>query len=165
MPFAVTPFSRSSQVLCAHAVSRHTRGIGGTVARKVVVELVDDIDGTVFGDGEGEKITFAVNGVEYEIDLKDEHASEFRKQIGYFIEHATRSLVPKSSAESATTSAGAMTLAQFSARLDPDLLRQVKIEVAARGTTLQAATAEAFRLWLSSTGTTGPRGMRPRALR
>lgn len=46
------------------------------MARKVVVELVDDIDGTVFGE-EGEKITFAVNGVEYEIDLKDEHASEF----------------------------------------------------------------------------------------
>jgi hypothetical protein len=134
------------------------------VARKVVVELVDDIDGTVFGE-EGEKITFAVNGVEYEIDLKDEHAREFRKQIGYFIEHATRSRVPKTSSKSAPTSAGALTLAQFSARLDPDLLQQMKIEVAARGTTLQAATAEAFRLWLSSKVTAGPRGMRPRALR
>jgi hypothetical protein len=133
------------------------------VARKVVVELVDDIDGTVFGE-EGEKITFAVNGVEYEIDLKDEHASEFRKQIGYFIEHATRVRVPRTSYKSATTSGGAMTLTQFSARLDPDLLQQMKIEVAARGTTLQAATAEAFRLWLSSKGE-GPRGMRPRALR
>jgi hypothetical protein len=134
------------------------------VARKVVVELVDDIDGTVFGD-EGEKITFAVNGVEYEIDLKAEHAREFRKQIGYYIEHATRSPVPKTSSTSAPTSAGATTLAQFSARLDPDLLQQMKIEVAARGTTLQAATAEAFRLWLSSKVTTGPSGMRPRALR
>ncbi len=35
-----------------------------------------------------------------------------------------------------------------SARLDPELLRQVKIAVATRGTTLQAATAEAFELWL-----------------
>jgi hypothetical protein len=33
----------------------------------------------------------------------------------------------------------------------------MKIEVAARGTTLQAATAEAFRLWLSSKVATGPR--------
>jgi hypothetical protein len=134
------------------------------VARKVVVELVDDIDGTVFGE-EGAKITFAVNGVEYEIDLKDEHAREFHKQVGYFIEHATRSLVPKTSSKSAPTSSDATTVAQFAARLDTGLLQQMKIEVAARGTTVQAATAEAFRLWLSSRVTTGPRGRRPRALR
>ncbi|MDI9977370.1 Lsr2 family protein [Rhodococcus sp. IEGM 1307] len=59
------------------------------MARKVVVELVDDIDGTVFGE-DGESITFSVNGVDYEIDLKDKHASKFHKQIGFFIEHATR---------------------------------------------------------------------------
>jgi hypothetical protein len=127
------------------------------VARKVVVDLVDDIDGTVFGE-EGEKITFAVNGVEYEIDLKDEHAREFHEQVGYFIEHATRSLVPKTSSKSAPTSADDMTLVQFAARVDPDLLKQMKIEVAARRTTVQAATAEAFRLWLSSKVTPGPRG-------
>lgn len=57
----------------------------------MIVELVDDIDGTVFGDGDGgENITFSVNGVDYEIDLKDKHASKFHKQIGFFIEHATR---------------------------------------------------------------------------
>ncbi len=39
-------------------------------------------------------------------------------------------------------------LTQFSARVDPQLLRQVKIAVATRGTTLQAATAEALALWL-----------------
>lgn len=44
-------------------------------------------------------------------------------------------------------------LTQFSARLDPELLRQVKIAVATRGTTLQAATAEAFLLWLNETHT------------
>ncbi|QSE85573.1 histone-like nucleoid-structuring protein Lsr2 [Rhodococcus koreensis] len=58
------------------------------MARKVVVELVDDIDGTVFGE-DGESITFSVNGVDYEIDLKGKHASKFHKQIGFFIEHAT----------------------------------------------------------------------------
>ena len=59
------------------------------MARKVVVELVDDIDGTVFGE-DGESITFSVNGVDYEIDLKDKHATKFHNQIGFFIEHATR---------------------------------------------------------------------------
>jgi hypothetical protein len=50
------------------------------MACKVVVELVDDIDGTVCGEV-GERISFAVKGVEYDIDLKDEHAREFRKQV------------------------------------------------------------------------------------
>lgn len=54
-------------------------------------------------------------------------------------------LAPKKAAS--TTEASRLT--QFSARLDPELLRQVKIAVATRGTTLQAATAEAFELWLS----------------
>jgi hypothetical protein len=134
------------------------------VACKVVVELVDDIDGTVFGE-DGERITFAVGGVEYEIDLKDEHAREFHKQVGYFIEHATGSLVPKTPSKSAPTSGDAMTLVQFVTRVDPDLLQQMKLEVAARGTTVRAATAEAFRLWLSSKVTTGPRRRRPRAPR
>lgn len=40
-------------------------------------------------------------------------------------------------------------LTQFSARIDPQLLRRVKIAVATRGTTLQAATAEALELWLT----------------
>ncbi|QYA99874.1 Lsr2 family protein (plasmid) [Rhodococcus sp. USK10] len=46
----------------------------GTVARKVVVELV----------------TVSVNGVDYEIDLKGKHANKIHKQTGLFIEHATR---------------------------------------------------------------------------
>lgn len=53
------------------------------MARKVVVELVDDIDGTIFGE-DGANITFSVNGVNYGIDLKDKHASKFHKKIGFF---------------------------------------------------------------------------------
>jgi hypothetical protein len=59
------------------------------VARKVVVELADDIDGTVFGD-DGESIHYAVDGVEYVIDLKDEHAKELRETFEYYIAHSTR---------------------------------------------------------------------------
>jgi hypothetical protein len=59
------------------------------VARKVVVELADDIDGTVFGD-DGESISYAVDGVEYVIDLKDEHAKELRETFEYYIAHSTR---------------------------------------------------------------------------
>ena len=59
------------------------------MARKVVVELADDIDGTVFGD-DGESIGYAVDGVEYVIDLKDEHAEELRETFEYYIAHSTR---------------------------------------------------------------------------
>ncbi|MFC9557360.1 Lsr2 family protein [Rhodococcus sp. NPDC056960] len=59
------------------------------MARKVVVELVDDIDGTAFGD-DGESIHYAVDGVEYEIDLKAEHAKELREIFEYYIQHSTR---------------------------------------------------------------------------
>ncbi|MDT2007954.1 Lsr2 family protein [Rhodococcus opacus] len=59
------------------------------MARRAVVELVDDIDGTVFGD-EGESINYAVDGVEYEIDLKGEHAKEFRDALDYWIAHSRR---------------------------------------------------------------------------
>lgn len=60
-----------------------------SVARRAVVELVDDIDGTVFGDA-GESIHYAVDGVEYEIDLKGEHAKEFRDALDYYIAHSRR---------------------------------------------------------------------------
>ncbi|MEN0134891.1 MAG: Lsr2 family protein [Rhodococcus sp. (in: high G+C Gram-positive bacteria)] len=59
------------------------------MARKVVVELVDDIDGTVFGE-DGESISYAVEGVEYAIDLKEEHAKELREIFEYYTAHSTR---------------------------------------------------------------------------
>jgi len=62
----------------------------------------------------------------------------------------THPLAPKSVVTSSPVPAEATKLPQFSARLDPELLRQVKIEVATRGTTLQAAAAEAFTLWLTA---------------
>ena len=59
------------------------------MARKVVVELVDDIDETVFGE-DGESISYGLDGVEYVIDLKDEHAKEFREVLDYYIAHSIR---------------------------------------------------------------------------
>lgn len=36
------------------------------MARKIVVERLDDIDGTPIKNGKGETIAFSVNGVDYE---------------------------------------------------------------------------------------------------
>jgi hypothetical protein len=60
------------------------------VATQVVTSLIDDIDGSAIDDGAGESIEFAVNGVEYVIDLKTKNANEFHRKLDYYIEHATR---------------------------------------------------------------------------
>ncbi|WP_415977488.1 histone-like nucleoid-structuring protein Lsr2 [Rhodococcus sp. 077-4] len=60
------------------------------MAKQVTIQLVDDIDNTVIDDESGETIEFAVNGVEYSIDLKAKNATEFHKKLDYYIEHATR---------------------------------------------------------------------------
>lgn len=60
------------------------------VAKRVTIQLVDDIDGSIIDDKSGETIGFAVNGVEYEIDLKAKNATEFHRKLDYYIEHATR---------------------------------------------------------------------------
>jgi hypothetical protein len=60
------------------------------VAKRVTTQLVDDIDGSVIDDDSGETIEFAVNGVEYSIDLKAKNATEFHKKLDHYIEHSTR---------------------------------------------------------------------------
>ncbi|TQF74119.1 Lsr2 family protein [Rhodococcus spelaei] len=59
------------------------------MAKKVLVEYVDDIDGTPL-DADGKTITFAVDGVEYSIDLHSENARAFHRALDHYIEHATR---------------------------------------------------------------------------
>ena len=56
------------------------------MAQRVNVVLVDDIDGT----DATETVSFAIDGVDYEIDLSDEHAAELREVVSVFIGHARR---------------------------------------------------------------------------
>ena len=60
------------------------------MAKKVSVELVDDLDGSVIADGSGETIEFSVAGVNYAIDLKAKNANEFHRKLDYYIDRATR---------------------------------------------------------------------------
>lgn len=59
------------------------------MAKKVIVQLIDDIDQTPIDDG-GEHITFAVDGTEYEIDLGPDNAAQFRQALGQYIEYAAK---------------------------------------------------------------------------
>ncbi|MGV8977883.1 MAG: histone-like nucleoid-structuring protein Lsr2 [Cellulomonas sp.] len=56
------------------------------MAQKVQVLLVDDIDG---GTAD-ETVTFAVDGVTYEIDLTAEHAAELRNSVATWVGHARK---------------------------------------------------------------------------
>ncbi|MDV6264659.1 histone-like nucleoid-structuring protein Lsr2 [Rhodococcoides yunnanense] len=60
------------------------------MAKRVTTQLVDDIDGSVIDDESGETIEFAIDGVEYSIDLKAKNANEFHKKLDYSVGHATR---------------------------------------------------------------------------
>lgn len=56
------------------------------MAQKVQVILVDDLDG---GEAE-ESVSFALDGVSYEIDLSAENAEALREQLAHWIGHARR---------------------------------------------------------------------------
>jgi hypothetical protein len=56
------------------------------MAQKVTVALEDDLDG---GPAD-ETVRFAIDGTDYEIDLRASHADAFRKQLAPYIEHARR---------------------------------------------------------------------------
>lgn len=56
------------------------------MAQKVQVILVDDIDG---GEAE-ESVSFALDGVNYEIDLSAENAEALREALSAWVGHARR---------------------------------------------------------------------------
>ncbi|WP_353113976.1 Lsr2 family protein [Microbacterium sp.] len=60
------------------------------MARRIVHQLVDDIDGTLLEVGDGETVHFSVGGTAYEIDLKTEHADELRAALAPYIKAGRR---------------------------------------------------------------------------
>lgn len=56
------------------------------MARKVHVQLIDDIS----GEDAQETLRFAIDGVEYEIDLAEENAVGLRKALEPFVAHGRR---------------------------------------------------------------------------
>ncbi|GGN19918.1 Lsr2 family protein [Lentzea pudingi] len=56
------------------------------MAQKVLVQLIDDLDGTAAGDVEA--VSFGLDGVTYEIDLKPGNASKLRGGLADFVARA-----------------------------------------------------------------------------
>ena len=80
------------------------------MAQRVQVLLVDDLDG---GDA-SETVSFALDGVTYEIDLSESNAARFRDDLASWIGHARRS-------GGRRTSGGARRAAPGSSRTRSDL--------------------------------------------
>ncbi|WP_425837142.1 histone-like nucleoid-structuring protein Lsr2 [Microbacterium sp. PA5] len=72
------------------------------MARRIVHQLVDDLDGTVLEVGAGETVLFSLDGVAYEIDLTDENAAALRDAFAPYIA-AARSVSARTGASRAST--------------------------------------------------------------
>lgn len=57
------------------------------MAKKVIVELVDDYDGKSVAD---ETVYFGIDGVEYEIDLSAKNAQKLRGQLEQWVQSARK---------------------------------------------------------------------------
>src|SRR5690554_3997969 len=55
------------------------------MARRIVHQLVDDIDGTLLEVGSGETVLFSLDGAAYEIDLTEANAEALRAALAPYI--------------------------------------------------------------------------------
>lgn len=76
------------------------------MARKIVHQLVDDIDGTILEIGSGETVYFALDGVAYEIDLTEENARDLRAALAPYVA-AGRSVSSRAGSSRAGSSSSA----------------------------------------------------------
>lgn len=71
------------------------------MARKIIHQLVDDLDGTVLEPGEGQSVQFALDGRGYEIDLTDANATALRELLAPYIGAGRRTIGSVASAKPA----------------------------------------------------------------
>ncbi len=73
------------------------------MARRIVHQLVDDLDGTVLEVGAGETVLFSLDGTAYEIDLTDENAAALRETLDPYIGAARSVSAPRATSRPART--------------------------------------------------------------
>lgn len=72
------------------------------MAQKVLVSLVDDLDGSEAD----ETVEFGLDGVSYQIDLSTANAEELRDALAQYVEHARRAGGRKRNQKAAPSSGG-----------------------------------------------------------
>jgi hypothetical protein len=67
------------------SVDTTTTGVSTHMAKRTRIELVDDLDGTVLDQGDGETVTFSLSGSTYAIDLSRSNADALRSVLQRYI--------------------------------------------------------------------------------
>lgn len=99
------------------------------MAQQVVVQLVDDLDGTSSPDVS--TVEFGLDGVRYEIDLTDANAEQLRNSLADYVASARR--VGGRIKRARTAGAAPRTASSGEAGAIRDWAQQNGIELAARG--------------------------------
>jgi hypothetical protein len=60
------------------------------MAERILRQLIDDINGSDIPEGEGERVTFSLRGVDYQIDLSEANVAKLDKALKPYVEAATR---------------------------------------------------------------------------
>lgn len=60
------------------------------MARKVIEQLIDDLDGTEIADGEAESITLTIDSKTYKLDLRRANAEQLRALLRPYLAAATQ---------------------------------------------------------------------------
>ncbi|MET2010138.1 Lsr2 family protein [Microbacterium chocolatum] len=74
------------------------------MTRRIVHQLVDDLDGTVLEVGSGETVLFSLDGIAYEIDLTDDNAAAFRAALDPYVSAARSISASRSAATGGSSS-------------------------------------------------------------
>lgn len=65
------------------------------MVQRIEIQLHDDLDNTPIRPGKGETVTFALDGISYEIDLTSKHATALRKALAPYLAAARRKAAPR----------------------------------------------------------------------
>ena len=111
------------------------------MAQKVLVQLVDDLDGTQADDIS--TVSFGLDGVDYEIDLTEANAENLRKSLEDYVAHARRTGGRIKRGNSAKPSSASTTANHEQAQAIREWARRNGHEVSNRGR-ISARLIEAF---------------------
>jgi len=78
-------------------------GIRGAIVKRITTELVDDLDGTIIGQGDGGTVSFGLDGKHCEIDLTSANAAQLREALAPFIAKARSASSARAAAPAAIT--------------------------------------------------------------
>ncbi|GAA1769217.1 hypothetical protein GCM10009810_29610 [Nostocoides vanveenii] len=89
-----------------------------TMAQRVEIQLIDDLTGDDIEAGGGEQISFALDGVTYEIDLSGDNAATLRESFEKYVAAARRTGGRKTTVSSGAKRGAATDPAQLAAIRD-----------------------------------------------